>query len=242
MNTQTHDTAQASVNADQAEIDKFSALASRWWDPESEFKPLHAINPLRLEWIQECAGSLAGRKVLDVGCGGGILSEAMARSGADVTGIDLADKSLKIARLHGLESGVKVEYRKVPVEELAAEHSGQYDVVTCMEMLEHVPDPASIVRACSTLVKPGGWVFFSTLNRNAKSFVFAIIGAEYVLRLLPRGTHTYDQFIKPSELSAAARGAALEPVSMRGMEYNPITQIYSLTSDTSVNYLMATRK
>ncbi|WP_367351656.1 bifunctional 2-polyprenyl-6-hydroxyphenol methylase/3-demethylubiquinol 3-O-methyltransferase UbiG [Achromobacter animicus] len=242
MNTQTHDTAQASVNADQAEIDKFSALASRWWDPESEFKPLHAINPLRLEWIQECAGSLAGRKVLDVGCGGGILSEAMARSGADVTGVDLADKSLKIARLHGLESGVKVEYRKVPVEELAAEQPGQYDVVTCMEMLEHVPDPASIVRACSTLVKPGGWVFFSTLNRNAKSFVFAIIGAEYVLRLLPRGTHTYDQFIKPSELSAAARGAALEPVSMRGMEYNPITQIYSLTSDTSVNYLMATRK
>ena len=242
MNTQTHDTAQASVNADQAEIDKFSALASRWWDPESEFKPLHAINPLRLEWIQECAGSLAGRKVLDVGCGGGILSEAMARSGAEVTGIDLADKSLKIARLHGLESGVKVEYRKVPVEELAAEQPGQYDVVTCMEMLEHVPDPASIVRACSTLVKPGGWVFFSTLNRNAKSFVFAIIGAEYVLRLLPRGTHTYDQFIKPSELSAAARGAPLEPVSMRGMEYNPITQIYSLSSDTSVNYLMATRK
>ncbi len=242
MNTQTHDTAQASVNADQAEIDKFSALASRWWDPESEFKPLHAINPLRLEWIQECAGSLAGRKVLDVGCGGGILSEAMARSGAEVTGIDLAEKSLKIARLHGLESGVKVEYRKVPVEELAAEQPGQYDVVTCMEMLEHVPDPASIVRACSTLVKPGGWVFFSTLNRNAKSFVFAIIGAEYVLRLLPRGTHTYDQFIKPSELSAAARGAALEPVSMRGMEYNPITQIYSLSSDTSVNYLMATRK
>ncbi|WP_373981429.1 bifunctional 2-polyprenyl-6-hydroxyphenol methylase/3-demethylubiquinol 3-O-methyltransferase UbiG [Achromobacter sp. JD417] len=242
MNTQTHDTAQASVNADQAEIDKFSALASRWWDPESEFKPLHAINPLRLEWIQECAGSLAGRKVLDVGCGGGILSEAMARSGAEVTGIDLAEKSLKIARLHGLESGVKVEYRKVPVEELAAEQPGQYDVVTCMEMLEHVPDPASIVRACSTLVKPGGWVFFSTLNRNTKSFVFAIIGAEYVLRLLPRGTHTYDQFIKPSELSAAARGAALEPVSMRGMEYNPITQIYSLSSDTSVNYLMATRK
>lgn len=242
MNTQTHDTAQASVNADQAEIDKFSALASRWWDPESEFKPLHAINPLRLEWIQECAGSLAGRKVLDVGCGGGILSEAMARSGAEVTGIDLADNSLKIARLHGLESGVKVEYRKVPVEELAAEQPGQYDVVTCMEMLEHVPDPASIVRACSTLVKPGGWVFFSTLNRNAKSFVFAIIGAEYVLRLLPRGTHTYDQFIKPSELSAAARGAGLEPVGMRGMEYNPITQIYSLSSDTSVNYLMATRK
>ncbi|QVQ29519.1 bifunctional 2-polyprenyl-6-hydroxyphenol methylase/3-demethylubiquinol 3-O-methyltransferase UbiG [Achromobacter deleyi] len=242
MTTQTHDTPQASVNADQAELDKFSALASRWWDPESEFKPLHAINPLRLEWIQECAGSLGGKKVLDVGCGGGILSEAMARSGAEVTGIDLADKSLKIARLHGLESGVKVEYRKVPVEELAAEQPGQYDVVTCMEMLEHVPDPASIVRACSALTKPGGWVFFSTLNRNAKSFLFAIVGAEYVLRLLPRGTHTYDQFIKPSELSAAARGAGLEPVGMRGMEYNPITQIYTLSSDTSVNYLMATRK
>lgn len=242
MSTHTSDTAQATVNADQAELDKFGALASRWWDPESEFKPLHAINPLRLEWIQESVGSLAGKKVLDVGCGGGILSEAMARSGAQVTGIDLADKSLKIAKLHGLESGVKVEYRKVPAEQLAAEQPGQYDVVTCMEMLEHVPDPASIVRACAALTKPGGWVFFSTLNRNPKSFLFAIIGAEYVLRLLPRGTHTYDMFIKPSELAAAARGAGLEPVGMRGMEYNPITQIYSLTSDTSVNYLMATRK
>ncbi|MDC6161372.1 bifunctional 2-polyprenyl-6-hydroxyphenol methylase/3-demethylubiquinol 3-O-methyltransferase UbiG [Achromobacter xylosoxidans] len=242
MSTHTSDTAQATVNADQAELDKFGALASRWWDPESEFKPLHAINPLRLEWIQESVGSLAGKKVLDVGCGGGILSEAMARSGAQVTGIDLADKSLKIAKLHGLESGVKVEYRKVPVEQLAAEQPGQYDVVTCMEMLEHVPDPASIVRACAALTKPGGRVFFSTLNRNPKSFLFAIIGAEYVLRLLPRGTHTYDMFIKPSELAAAARGAGLEPVGMRGMEYNPITQIYSLTSDTSVNYLMATRK
>ncbi|WP_263910675.1 bifunctional 2-polyprenyl-6-hydroxyphenol methylase/3-demethylubiquinol 3-O-methyltransferase UbiG [Achromobacter sp. 79A6] len=242
MTTQTPDTAQATINADQAELDKFGALASRWWDPESEFKPLHAINPLRLEWIQESVGSLGGKKVLDVGCGGGILSEAMARAGADVTGIDLADKSLKVARLHGLESGVKVDYRKVPVEQLAAEQAGQFDVVTCMEMLEHVPDPASIVRACSALTKPGGWVFFSTLNRNAKAFLFAIVGAEYVLRLLPRGTHTYDMFIKPSELAAAARGAGLEPVGMRGMEYNPITQIYSLTSDTSVNYLMATRK
>ncbi|CAB3672908.1 bifunctional 2-polyprenyl-6-hydroxyphenol methylase/3-demethylubiquinol 3-O-methyltransferase UbiG [Achromobacter pestifer] len=242
MTTQIHDSERPAVNADQAELDKFSALASRWWDPESEFKPLHTINPLRLEWIQECAGSLTGKKVLDVGCGGGILSEAMARGGAEVTGIDLADKSLKVARLHGLESGVKVEYRKVPVEDLAAEQPGQYDVVTCMEMLEHVPDPASIVRACSTLVTPGGWVFFSTLNRNAKAFLFAIVGAEYVLRLLPRGTHSYDQFIKPSELSAAARAASLEPISMRGMEYNPITQIYSLSSDTSVNYLMATRK
>lgn len=242
MTTHTSDTAQATINADQAELDKFGALASRWWDPESEFKPLHAINPLRLEWIQESVGSLGGKKVLDVGCGGGILSEAMARAGADVTGIDLADKSLKVARLHGLESGVKVEYRKVPVEQLAAEQAGQFDVVTCMEMLEHVPDPASIVRACSALTKPGGWVFFSTLNRNAKAFLFAIVGAEYVLRLLPRGTHSYDMFIKPSELAAAARGAGLEPVGMRGMEYNPITQIYSLTSDTSVNYLMATRK
>lgn len=242
MSTHTSDTAQTTINADQAELDKFGALASRWWDPESEFKPLHAINPLRLEWIQESVGSLAGKKVLDVGCGGGILSEAMARTGADVTGIDLADKSLKIAKLHGLESGVKVEYRKVPVEQLAAEQAGQYDVVTCMEMLEHVPDPGSIVRACAALTKPGGWVFFSTLNRNPKSFLFAIIGAEYLLRLLPRGTHTYDMFIKPSELAAAARGAGLEPVGMRGMEYNPITQIYSLTSDTSVNYLMATRK
>lgn len=242
MTTHTSDTAQATINADQAELDKFGALASRWWDPESEFKPLHAINPLRLEWIQESVGSLGGKKVLDVGCGGGILSEAMARAGADVTGIDLADKSLKVARLHGLESGVKVEYRKVPVEQLAAEQAGQFDVVTCMEMLEHVPDPASIVRACAALTKPGGWVFFSTLNRNAKAFLFAIVGAEYVLRLLPRGTHSYDMFIKPSELAAAARGAGLEPVGMRGMEYNPITQIYSLTSDTSVNYLMATRK
>ena len=242
MTTQTHDTARPAVNADQAELDKFGALASRWWDPESEFKPLHAINPLRLEWIQESAGNLAGKKVLDVGCGGGILSEAMARTGADVTGIDLADKSLKVARLHGLESGVKVDYRKVPVEQLAAEQPGQYDVVTCMEMLEHVPDPGSIVRACAALTKPGGWVFFSTLNRNPKSFLFAIVGAEYLLRLLPRGTHTYDMFIKPSELAAAARGAGLEPVGMRGMEYNPITQIYSLSSDTSVNYLMATRK
>jgi len=242
MTTQTPDSARAPVNADQAELDKFSALASRWWDPESEFKPLHAINPLRLEWIQECAGGLAGKKVLDVGCGGGILSEAMARAGADVTGIDLADKSLKVARLHGLESGVKVEYRKVPVEELAAEQPGQYDVVTCMEMLEHVPAPSSIVRACAALAKPGGWVFFSTLNRNPKSFLYAIIGAEYVLKLLPRGTHTYDQFIKPSELAAAVRDAGLQAVGMRGMQYNPITQIYSLSSDTSVNYLMATRK
>ncbi len=230
------------VNADQNELDKFAALAARWWDPESEFKPLHAINPLRLDWIQECAGSLAGKTVLDVGCGGGILSESMAATGATVTGIDLAERSLKIARLHGLESGIKVEYRAVPVEDLATEQPGHYDVVTCMEMLEHVPDPGSVVRACAALVKPGGWVFFSTLNRNAKSFLFAILGAEYVLNLLPRGTHSHDQFIKPSELAASARQAGLEPTSMRGMEYNPITKVYRLSGDTSVNYLMATRK
>lgn len=238
----THTPASPAANADQAELAKFSALAARWWDPDSEFKPLHAINPLRLDWIRQSVGTLAGKRVLDVGCGGGILSESMAADGADVTGIDLAEKSLKVARLHGLESGVKVEYRAVAVEDLAAEQPGAYDVVTCMEMLEHVPDPASVVRACSTLVRPGGWVFFSTLNRNAKSFLFAIVGAEYVLRLLPRGTHSYENFIKPSELAAAARAAGLEPVQITGMTYNPITQIYALGSDASVNYLMSTRK
>src|SRR5690606_9283347 len=190
MTPQASATARPGVNADQAELDKFAALAAQWWDPESEFKPLHAINPLRLGWIQECAGSLAGKTVLDVGCGGGILSESMAVAGARVTGIDLAERSLKVARLHGLESGVQVEYRAVPVEDLAIEQPSHYDVVTCMEMLEHVPDPGSVVRACAELVKPGGWVFFSTLNRNAKSFLYAIVGAEYVLRLLPRGTHS----------------------------------------------------
>ncbi|HEY0294360.1 MAG TPA: bifunctional 2-polyprenyl-6-hydroxyphenol methylase/3-demethylubiquinol 3-O-methyltransferase UbiG [Bordetella sp.] len=230
------------VNADQAELDKFSALASRWWDPESEFKPLHAINPLRLDWIREQVSSLAGLRVLDVGCGGGILAESMARAGADVTGIDLAEKSLKVAKLHGLESGVKVDYRNIPVEQLATEQPGAFDVVTCMEMLEHVPDPASIVRACATLAKPGGWVFFSTLNRNPKSFLFAIVGAEYLLKLLPKGTHSYASFIKPSELAAFTRQAGLAAVELKGMEYNPVTQVYSLTGDTSVNYLVATRK
>jgi 2-polyprenyl-6-hydroxyphenyl methylase/3-demethylubiquinone-9 3-methyltransferase len=229
------------VNADQAELDKFSALAARWWDPESEFKPLHAINPLRLGWITETAGSLDGKRILDVGCGGGILAESMVSAGAQVTGIDLADKSLKVARLHGLESGVKVEYRAVAVEALAEEQPAAYDIVTCMEMLEHVPDPASIVRACATLVKPGGWVFFSTLNRNPKSFLYGIIGAEYILRLLPRGTHSYENFIKPSELALAVRQAGLETVAMRGLVYNPITKIYALSGDTSVNYMMATR-
>jgi 2-polyprenyl-6-hydroxyphenyl methylase/3-demethylubiquinone-9 3-methyltransferase len=230
------------VNADQAELAKFSALAARWWDPDSEFKPLHAINPLRLGWIRDAAGSLQGKRVLDVGCGGGILAESMAAEGADVTGIDLAEKSLKVARLHGLESGIKVDYRAVPVEELAQEQPGSYDVVTCMEMLEHVPDPGSIVKACAALAKPGGWVFFSTLNRNPKSFLYAIIGAEYVLNLLPRGTHSYENFIKPSELAAAIRAAELQAVKISGMEYNPVTKVYKLSGDASVNYLVATRK
>lgn len=229
-------------NVSQAEIDKFSALASRWWDPESEFKPLHAINPLRLGWVQDIAGSLNGKKVVDVGCGGGILAESMAVAGAQVTGIDLADKSLTVARLHSLESGVKVDYKSISAEDFAAQHAGQFDVVTCMEMLEHVPDPASIVQACSQMVKPGGWVFFSTLNRNPKSFLFAIVGAEYVLRLLPKGTHSYEKFIKPSELSRAVRQSGLTVMQMAGMEYNPITDLYSLSNDTSVNYLMATQK
>lgn len=230
------------LNFDQAELDKFSALASRWWDPESEFKPLHAINPLRLNWIQERTGPLAGKTVLDVGCGGGILSESMAKEGADVTGIDLADKSLTVARLHGLESGIKVDYREISAEDLALQKPGHYDVVTCMEMLEHVPNPASIVQACATMVKPGGWVFFSTLNRNPKSFLFAIIGAEYVLNLLPRGTHSYESFIRPSELAAAIRQSGLELNSLAGLSYNPLTQHYSLNNDTSVNYLVATQR
>lgn len=231
-----------SANVDQAELDKFSALASRWWDPESEFKPLHAINPLRLNWILQHAGPLSGKRVLDVGCGGGILSESMAQAGASVTGIDLAEKSLQIAKLHSLESGVKVDYRHVSAEQFAAEQPGQFDVVTCMEMLEHVPDPGSIVQACSQLVKPGGHVFFSTLNRNPKSFLFAIVGAEYLLRLLPRGTHSYDNFIKPSELAASARRSGLTLTELAGMEYNPLTDIYKLSRDTSVNYLVATRR
>jgi 2-polyprenyl-6-hydroxyphenyl methylase/3-demethylubiquinone-9 3-methyltransferase len=231
-----------SRNVDQAELDKFSALAARWWDPHSEFKPLHAINPLRLDWIKKLIGGMQGKHVLDVGCGGGILAESMAVSGAVVTGIDLAEKSLKVARLHGLESGVPVTYQHISAEDMALAQPGQFDVVTCMEMLEHVPDPSSIVRACSTLVKPGGWVFFSTLNRNPKSFLFAIIGAEYVLRLLPRGTHSWQSFIRPSELAASARAAGLEPHEMLGMGYNPFTEHYSLNKDTSVNYLMATRK
>ncbi|QBH18388.1 bifunctional 2-polyprenyl-6-hydroxyphenol methylase/3-demethylubiquinol 3-O-methyltransferase UbiG [Alcaligenes faecalis] len=230
------------VNVDPAEIDKFSALASRWWDPDSEFKPLHAINPLRLDWILSYTGSLAGKQVLDVGCGGGILSESLAQSGAEVTGIDLAERSLKIARLHSLESGVPVKYEMICAEDMADQHPGRFDVVTCMEMLEHVPDPGSIIAACAKLVKPGGWVFFSTLNRNPKSFLFAIVGAEYLLRLIPKGTHSYEGFIKPSELISSARRSGLDALALKGLEYNPITEHYRLSDDTSVNYLLASRR
>lgn len=232
----------AAVNADPSELAKFSDLAHRWWDPDSEFRPLHQINPLRLEWIQGLA-PIAGKRVVDVGCGGGILADAMARKGADVLGIDLASKALKVAQLHALEAGTpNVRYREVSVEALAAEEPASFDVVTCMEMLEHVPDRQSIVQACARLVKPGGWVFFSTLNRNPKSFLLAIVGAEYVLNLLPRGTHEYLKFIRPSELAAWCRGAGLGWVQARGMEYNPLTRRYRLCDDTSVNYLVATRK
>ncbi len=229
-------------NVDAQELAKFSELAHRWWDPESEFRPLHQINPLRLEWIDQLAG-LPGKRVLDVGCGGGILAEAMARRAAEVTGIDLAAKPLGVARLHALEAGVaNLEYREIATEALAAERPATFDVVTCMEMLEHVPDPAAVVQACAALTKPGGWVFFSTLNRNPKSFLMAIIGAEYVLRLLPRGTHEYAKFIRPSELGRWCRDTGLALQSSRGMDYNPLTRRYSLTSDTSVNYLLACRK
>jgi 2-polyprenyl-6-hydroxyphenyl methylase/3-demethylubiquinone-9 3-methyltransferase len=229
-------------NVDTQELAKFSALAHRWWDPHSEFRPLHDINPLRLDWIDGLA-RLRGQRVVDVGCGGGILAESMALRGATVTGIDLASKPLGVARLHALEGEVdRLEYREVSAEALAAEQPGAYDVVTCMEMLEHVPDPASTVRACATLVKPGGWVFFSTLNRSPKSFLFAIVGAEYLLNLLPRGTHEYARFIRPSELARDCRNAGLELVSTRGMGYNPLTRRYGLNADTSVNYLFACRK
>ena len=228
-------------NVDPAELAKFSDLAHRWWDPNSEFRPLHQINPLRLDWINTLA-SIKNKQVLDVGCGGGILSDAMARAGATVTGIDLAGKSLKVAQLHALESQTpNVSYREISAEALAAETPAQFDVVTCMEMLEHVPDPASIVKACATLVKPGGWVFFSTLNRNPKSFLFAIIGAEYVLNLLPKGTHEYARFIRPGELAAHCRAADLDLQATKGLQYNPITRRYWLDGDTSVNYMMATR-
>jgi 2-polyprenyl-6-hydroxyphenyl methylase/3-demethylubiquinone-9 3-methyltransferase len=229
------------MNVDQSEIAKFSALAHRWWDPHSEFKPLHAINPLRLNWIKSYV-TLEGKKVLDVGCGGGILAESIAQSGADTYGIDLSDKALKVAELHALEVGADLSYRSISAESLAEVEPEQYDVVTCMEMLEHVPDPLSVVRACAKLCKPGGTLFFSTLNRNPKSYLFAIIGAEYILRLLPKGTHEYAKFIKPSELASFVRQAGLEVLGLKGMTYNPITQIYKLGEDVDVNYMIATRK
>jgi 2-polyprenyl-6-hydroxyphenyl methylase/3-demethylubiquinone-9 3-methyltransferase len=227
-------------NADPVEIEKFSQLAHKWWDPHSEFKPLHEINPLRLNYIDRFAG-LAGKTVLDVGCGGGILSESMAGLSAKVTGIDLSDKALRVAKLHLLESGKQVDYRKIAVEDMAAECPGTFDIVTCLEMLEHVPDPDSVIAACAKLVKPGGWVFFSTLNRNPKSYLFAVIGAEYVLNMLPRGTHDYAKFIKPSELAQSCRNAGLNVTDLTGMSYNPLSKIYSLGKDTSVNYMIACR-
>ena len=231
-----------SLNVDRAEIAKFEALASRWWDLHSEFKPLHDINPLRTNYIDSHA-TLAGKKVLDVGCGGGILSEAMAQRGANVTGIDMGEAPLNIARLHALESGVSVDYKQIPVEQLAAQMPGEFDVVTCLEMLEHVPNPASIIKACHTLVKPGGMVFFSTINRNPKAYAMAILGAEYLLRMLPAGTHDYDKFIKPSELTRWCRAAELQVIDMTGMVYNPLTKDYRLKDqDVDVNYLVATVK
>ncbi|MCU0870368.1 MAG: bifunctional 2-polyprenyl-6-hydroxyphenol methylase/3-demethylubiquinol 3-O-methyltransferase UbiG [Burkholderiales bacterium] len=231
----------AAVNADPAELAKFSALAHRWWDPHSEFKPLHDINPLRLDLIDRTAG-LAGKRVLDVGCGGGILAESMAARGARVVGIDMAERALKVAKLHLLESGRDVDYRAVTVETLAEAEPASFDVVACMEMLEHVPDPASTVAACARLVRPGGHVFFSTINRNPKSFLFAIVGAEYVLNLLPRGTHEYAKLIKPSELAGWARAAGLQVDTLTGMTYNPLTRIYRLGNDTSVNYIASARR
>ena len=224
---------------DPSELAKFGALAHRWWDPESEFKPLHEINPLRLEWIEKVAAGIAGKRVLDVGCGGGILTEAMALRGAQVTGIDLGEKALGVAKLHQLESGVAVDYRLIAAESLAAETPGAFDVVTCMEMLEHVPDPGAIVAACATLVTAGGTVVFSTLNRNPKSYLFAIVGAEYVLHILPKGTHDWAKFLRPSELATFARRAGLELTALIGMTYNPLTRIYRLEPDASVNYIAA---
>jgi len=229
-------------NVDPQELAKFSELAHRWWDPESEFRPLHQINPQRLEWIAQRA-ALSGRKVVDVGCGGGILADSMARRGAEVLGIDLATKPLKVARLHAMEAGTpNISYREIAAEALAAESPAGFDAVTCMEMLEHVPDPSSIVRACADMVKPGGWVFFSTLNRNAKAFLFAIVGAEYVLNMLPKGTHEYARFIRPAELALWCREAGLDLVDTCGLGYNPLTKHYSLSSDTSVNYMFGCRK
>lgn len=228
----------AAENVDPIEIEKFASLASRWWDPQSEFKTLHDINPLRLGYIENYA-ALAGKTVLDVGCGGGILSEAMAAKGARVTGIDLGEAPLSVARLHLPESGLDVDYRQISVEQLAEQAPASFDVITCMELLEHVPDPAAVIEACSRLVKPGGWLFFSTLNRNPKSFLLAIVGAEYILNMLPKGTHEYGRFIRPSELDGWAREAGLETRDITGMSYNPLSKTYLLGKDVDVNYLMA---
>jgi len=230
-------TTSAHANVDPAELAKFNSLAARWWDTEGDFRPLHQINPLRLDWIRQHV-KLAGSNVVDIGCGGGILAEAMATAGATVTGIDMADGPLAVARLHQIESGVEVEYRQTTAEELASSEPATYDVVTCLEMLEHVPDPSQVIRSCATMVKPGGHVFFSTINRNPKSFMFAIVGAEYVLKLLPAGTHEYEKFIKPSELEEWARHAGLELQTSIGMHYNPLTREYSLGPNLDVNYLM----
>lgn len=245
-NLKSHESADAPVNVDPAELAKFGALAARWWDPTSEFKPLHAINPLRLKHIDDRVG-MAGKRVIDIGCGGGILSESMALIGADVTGIDLSEKPLKVATLHKLEtlaSGqtLTLDYRLISAEDIAAEQPASFDCIACMEMLEHVPDPASTVRACAALAKPGAWLFFSTLNRNPKSFLFAVIGAEYILNLLPKGTHEYKRFITPAELSNMAREAGLTVTEFTGMTYNPFTQVYQLNDDVSVNYIVACRK
>jgi 2-polyprenyl-6-hydroxyphenyl methylase/3-demethylubiquinone-9 3-methyltransferase len=229
---------QQQINVDHSEISKFEELASRWWDPYSEFKTLHEINPLRLGYIQGVT-SLKGKQVLDVGCGGGILAESMAACGAHVTGIDMGEAPLQVARLHLLESKLEVNYERIPVERLAAERPKSFDLITCMEMLEHVPDPSSVIQACAKLVTPGGHLFFSTINRNPKSYLFAILGAEYLLRLLPKGTHDYAKFIRPSELNSWIRGAGLKTIDMTGLSYNPLTQIYYLSEDVAVNYLVS---
>lgn len=229
------------TNVDPHELQKFSELAYRWWDPNAEFKPLHELNPVRLDWIDAHA-HLPGKRALDIGCGGGILSESMAVRGATVKGIDLSTSALGVADLHSLESGVEVAYEEIAAEAIAAREPGSYDIVTCMEMLEHVPSPAAIVQACATLVKPGGWVFFSTLNRNAKAYLFAVIGAEYIARMLPRGTHDYARFIKPSELAQSVRQAQMDIVEIKGITYRPLSKRFGLSDDTSINYLMACRR
>lgn len=234
-------TGTAQHNVDPAELAKFDSLAARWWDTEGDFRPLHQINPLRLDWIRQYV-DLKDRKVVDIGCGGGILAESMAAAGADVVGIDMAEGPLAVARLHQMESGVEVDYRQSTAEDLAGAEAGTYDVVTCLEMLEHVPDPSAVIRSCAELVKPGGDVFFSTINRNPKSFVFAIVGAEYILNLLPKGTHEYDKFIRPSELEQWARDAGLELQASMGLHYNPLTKVYWLAPNVDVNYMMHFRR